>query len=87
MNTEGTQFFKTEEEMDTFLEDLQPGSTVVIKEWRNPGQDFSVDEFQATWFPGKNFTKSEYYPDGISADDGEIYWYSHEKLWQLIPAF
>ena len=28
----GTKFFKNEEEMDTFLEDLQPGSTVVIKE-------------------------------------------------------
>jgi len=75
----GTQLFKTEEEMDTFLEDLQPGSTVVIKE--------DNTEWCATWFPGKNFTKSEYYPDGISGDDGEIYWYSHEKLWQLIPAF
>jgi len=87
MKESGTQFFKTEEEMDTFLEDLQPGSTVVIKEWHNDGQDFAVDEFQATWFPGKNMTDNEYYPNGIGGDDGEIYWFGHDKLWYLIPAF
>ena len=86
MDITGTQFFQTEEEMDTFLEDLQPGSTVVIREWPNGGQSY-VDEYQATWFPGKNITKSEYYPNGISLDDGDIYWYSKDKLWQLIPAF
>ena len=79
MNTEGMKYFKTEEEMDTFLEDLLPSSTVVIKE--------DDSKWCATWFSGKNFTKSEYYPDGISAADGEIYWYSHDKLWQQIPAF
>jgi hypothetical protein len=92
----GTKFFKNEEEMDTFLEDLQPGSTVVIKEWANVSlaKEMDYDEelalgrnVQATWMSGKNLTKSEYYPNGITADDGDIYWYSHDKLWQLIPAF
>ena len=86
MEKTGTQFFPTEEAMDTFLEDLHPGSTVVIKEWPNGGQSY-VDEYQATWVFGKNITNSEYYTNGVSADDGDIYWYSHDKLWQLIPAF
>ena len=80
MDITGTQFFPSEEEMDIFLEDLQPGSTVIIREWHD-------GDFQATWFPGKNMTSSEYYPEGVSADDGDIYWYSKDKLWQLIPAF
>ena len=86
MDISGTKFFPTEEEMDIFLEDLRPGSSVIIKEWPDGGQSY-VDEYQATWFPGKNMTGSEYYPEGVSADDGDIYWYSKDKLWQLIPAF
>ncbi|MED5450693.1 MAG: hypothetical protein VX982_06285 [Chloroflexota bacterium] len=79
MTTTGTQVFPNEEAMDDFLSGIAPGSTVVIKE--------DNTEWCATWFPGKNFSKSKYYPNGISADDGEIYWYSKEKLWTLIPAF
>ena len=78
MNNIGTQFFTNEEEMDVFLEDLQPGSTVIIKELPD-------DEFQATWCPGKNI--AEYFPEGAGATDGDIYWYSKDKLWHLIPAF
>ena len=86
MNTTGTQFFTNEDEMDVFLEDLQPGSTVVIRDWRTSDPSCVVD-YQATWFPGKNITKSEYYPNGIGLDDGDIYWYTKDRLWQLIPAF
>jgi len=86
MDITGTQFFQTEEEMDYFLDNMHPGSTVVIREWPNGGQSY-VDEYQATWFPGKNITKSEYYPNGIGLDDGDIYWYTKDRLWQLIPAF
>ena len=78
MDITGTQFFASEDEMDIFLEDLQPGSTVIIKEW----PDY---EFQATWCPGKNI--AEYFPEGAQATDGDIYWYSKDKLWHLIPAF
>ena len=74
----GTQFFPSEEEMDMFLEDLQPGSTVIIKEWPD-------DEFQASWCPGKNI--AEYFPEGAGCTDGDIYWYSKDRLWHLIPAF
>ena len=79
MATTGRKVFPTEEVMDDFLSDIAPGSTVVIKEDNNI--------WSATWFQDKDVTKSEYYPNGISADDGEIYRYSKEKLWTLIPAF
>ena len=78
MSRTGTQFFPTESEMDIFLEDLQPGSTVIIKEWPD-------DEFQASWCPGKNI--AEYFPEGARCTDGDIYWYSKDRLWHLIPAF
>jgi len=74
----GTKFFTSEDKMDIFLEDLQPGSTVIIKEWPD-------DEFHASWCPGTDIGK--YFPEGVRATDGDIYWYSKDKLWQLIPAF
>ena len=74
----GTQFFPSEEEMDIFLEEMNPGSTVIIREWHD-------GDFQASWCPGKNI--AEYFPEGAGATDGDIYWYSKDRLWHLIPAF
>ena len=64
--------------MDIFLEDLQPGSTVIIREWHD-------GDWEASWCPGKNI--AEYFPEGARASDGDIYWYSKDRLWHLIPAF
>jgi hypothetical protein len=77
----GRQFFPSEEEMDIFLEDIRPGSTVIIREW---GSD-DDEAFEASWCPGKNI--AEYFPEGAGVTDGDIYWYSKDKLWHLIPAF
>ena len=73
----GTAVFPSEEKMDVFLtENINPGSTVIIKE--DNGQ------WQASWGPGTNIGK--YFPDGASSDN-QIYFYNRERLWLEIPAF
>lgn len=73
----GTDFFPSEEEMDVFLKDMNPGSTVIIKE-HDDGR------WQASWCPGTDITK--YFEEGASSDE-EIYFFNREKLWLEIPAF
>ena len=70
----GSAKFETEELMDAFLSGLTPGSTVMIKE----------DGGEVRWGPGKNITK--HFDEGANGSE-DIYWYSHDKLWQHIPAF
>ena len=70
----GTAVFENEELMDAFLTGLTPGSTVMIKE----------DSWDVRWCPGKNITK--HFDEGANGSE-TIYWYSHDKLWQHIPAF
>ena len=70
----GSAMFETEELMDAFLSGITPGSTVMIKE----------DVWEVRWCPGKNITK--HFDEGANGSE-DIYWYSHDKLWQLIPAF
>ena len=72
--TIGTAAFDTEYQMDIFLSELTPGSTVMIKE----------DSWEVRWCPGKNITK--HFDEGANGSE-DIYWYSHDKLWQHIPAF
>jgi len=70
----GSAKFETEELMDAFLNGITPGSTVMIKE----------DGWEVRWCPGKNITK--HFDEGANGSE-DIYWYSHDKLWQHIPAF
>ena len=72
--TTGTASFDTEELMDEFLNEINPGSTVMIKE----------DNWEIRWCPGKNIGK--HFDEGANSGE-DIYWYSKNKLWQLIPAF
>ena len=72
--TTGTASFDTEELMDEFLNEINPGSTVMIKE----------HNWEIRWCPGKNITK--HFDEGANGSE-DIYWYSHDKLWQHIPAF
>ena len=70
----GSAKFETEELMDAFLTGLTPGSTVMIKE----------DVWEVRWCPGKNITK--HFDKGANSRE-DIYWYSHDKIRQHIPAF
>ena len=72
--TTGTAMFDTEYQMDVFLNGLTPGSTVMITE----------DGWEVRWCPGKDITK--HFDEGANSSE-DIYWYSHDKLWQHIPAF
>ena len=73
----GTAVFLSEEKMDVFLtENVNPGSTVIIKE--DNGQ------WRASWCPGTDIGK--YFPNGASSDE-QIYFYNRERLWLEIPAF
>ena len=74
MSKTGTASFDTEYQMDIFLNELTPGSTVMIKE----------DSWEVRWCPGKNITK--HFDEGANSSE-TIYWYSNDKLWQHIPAF
>ena len=74
----GSAVFETEELMDAFLEGLNPGSTVMIT------YILEEDSWEVRWCPGKNITK--HFDKGANSNE-DIYWYSHDKLWQHIPAF
>jgi len=74
----GTRVFDTEELMDIHLANITPGSTVMIKE------GIGIGKWTCRWCPGKNITK--HFDEGANSTE-DIYWYSHNKLWQLIPAF
>ena len=69
----GSAKFETEELMDAFLSELTPGTTVMIKEG-----------WECRWCPGTDIAK--YFGAGAGSNE-DIYWYSKNKVWQLIPAF
>ena len=80
--TTGSAAFDTEELMDVFLSGITPCSTVMIKE---PGLCTEYENsWEVRWCPGKNITK--HFDEGANGGE-DIYWYTHDKLWQLIPAF
>ena len=72
----GTVVFGTETQMDGFLEGMNPGSTVIVKELEGA--------WQCRWLPGTDIVK--YFNDGATSDE-EIYFYNEERLWVAIPAF
>ena len=73
----GSAVFTSEEEMDAFLtENINPGSTVIIRE--------DNGSWRANWLPGTDIQK--YFVLGASSED-QIYFYNKERLWLEIPAF
>ena len=74
---QGTAYFDSEEQMDGFLEGMNPGSTVIIKEHTD-------GTWESRWCPGTDIAK--YFTEGAKSDE-EIYWFNEERLWHEIPAF
>jgi len=72
----GTIVFGSETQMDGFLEGMNPGSTVIVRELK--------DDWLCRWLPGTDIVK--YFNDGATSDE-EIYFYNEERLWVAIPAF